>query len=150
MGRNLCVACVYLALTSPCLLTSSRLRVAQIFIADRSPFSAVYYAAHGHLLEPIIREQMKEVMADAGVEMMTVYIQVECVCACLVAGLPRTRLFFAPSSFAAHALCSQVEKETLWSRIQERLSREPSRAQYKEVCCALHFVFFAACSIHAV
>lgn len=48
----------------------------QIFIADRSPFSAVYYANHGALLEPVIREQMREVMENADVEMLTVYLQV--------------------------------------------------------------------------
>ncbi|CAH0478034.1 unnamed protein product [Peronospora belbahrii] len=49
----------------------------QVFIADRSPFSAVLYSANGHLLEPIIREQMKEVQECAGVHFYTVHVQVE-------------------------------------------------------------------------
>ncbi|EGZ19259.1 hypothetical protein PHYSODRAFT_246977 [Phytophthora sojae] len=49
----------------------------QVFIADRSPFSAVLYSAKGHLLEPVIREQMKEVQDFARVQFYTVHVQVE-------------------------------------------------------------------------
>ncbi|KAL4102424.1 hypothetical protein PRIC1_006169 [Phytophthora ramorum] len=49
----------------------------QVFIADRSPFSAVLYSAKGHLLEPVIREQMREVQKFAGVQFYTVHVQVE-------------------------------------------------------------------------
>ena len=51
---------------------------AQIFIADRSPFSAVFYAQNGSgkMLEPVIRECMAECMRHADIEMFTVYIQV--------------------------------------------------------------------------
>ncbi|KAG7402225.1 hypothetical protein PHYBOEH_003484 [Phytophthora boehmeriae] len=49
----------------------------QVFIADRSPFSAVLYSANGHLLEPVIREQMREVQDFAGVQFYTVHVQVE-------------------------------------------------------------------------
>ncbi|KAI9906937.1 hypothetical protein PsorP6_002834 [Peronosclerospora sorghi] len=48
-----------------------------VFIADRSPFSAIFYSANGHMLEPIIREQMKEVQEFASVQFYTVHIQVE-------------------------------------------------------------------------
>ncbi|RLN87978.1 hypothetical protein BBJ28_00025007 [Nothophytophthora sp. Chile5] len=49
----------------------------QVFIADRSPFSAVLYSAHGQLLAPVIREQMREVERFAGVQFYTVHVQVE-------------------------------------------------------------------------
>ncbi|KAG1695981.1 hypothetical protein DVH05_018968 [Phytophthora capsici] len=49
----------------------------QVFIADRSPFSAVLYSANGHLLEPVIRAQMKEVQDYAGVQFYTVHVLVE-------------------------------------------------------------------------
>ncbi|RQM17585.1 hypothetical protein DD237_003111 [Peronospora effusa] len=49
----------------------------QVFIADRSPLSAVLYSANGHLLEPVIREQMREVQDYAGVQFYTVHVQVE-------------------------------------------------------------------------
>ena len=49
----------------------------QVFIADRSPFSAVFYAANGHLLEQVIREQMKEVQAASNIEIHTIYVQVD-------------------------------------------------------------------------
>ncbi len=50
--------------------------LAQIFIADRSPFSAVFYGSNGHLLEPVIREHLREVLAAADVLVFTVYLQV--------------------------------------------------------------------------
>lgn len=73
-----------------------------MFIADRSPFSAVFYAANktGSLLEPVIRAHMKEVREAAGIEVYTVYLE--------------------------------VERELLWSRIQQRLKREPGRVKYNE------------------
>ena len=49
---------------------------AQIFIADRSPFSAVLYGSNGHLLEPVIREHLREVLQAADVLVFTVYLQV--------------------------------------------------------------------------
>ena len=49
----------------------------QVFIADRSPFSAVFYAANGHLLEQVIREQMKEVQAASNIEIHTICVQVD-------------------------------------------------------------------------
>ena len=106
MGLNLCVARACLALTCAGWLTSSLRRLMQIFIADRSPFSAVYYAAHGHLLEPLIREQMKEVMADAGVEMMTVYIQVEWTVLVLLLGCRELATFDTIFTCCARALLS--------------------------------------------
>ena len=74
----------------------------QVFIADRSPFSAVFYAQNGKgaLLEPIIREHVRELRESAQIEIYTVYLQ--------------------------------VEKEILWARIQERLAREPHREKYNE------------------
>ena len=48
----------------------------QIFIADRSPFSAVLYGANGHLLEPVIREHLNEVLKAADILVFTVYLQV--------------------------------------------------------------------------
>jgi len=74
----------------------------QVFIADRSPFSAVFYAQNGKgkLLEPIIREHVRELREEAQIEIYTVYLQ--------------------------------VEKEILWARIQERLAREPHREKYNE------------------
>lgn len=49
----------------------------QVYIADRSPFSAVLYASHGHLLEPVIREQMREVEQQSNVQFYTVHVSVE-------------------------------------------------------------------------
>ncbi|DAZ95142.1 TPA: hypothetical protein N0F65_009851 [Lagenidium giganteum] len=49
----------------------------QVYIADRSPFSAVFYSANGHLLEPVIREQMREVQAYSNVQFYTANIQVD-------------------------------------------------------------------------
>lgn len=49
----------------------------QILITDRSPFSAVFYANHGHLLEAIIRQHIKEVQAATDVKIYTIHVQVE-------------------------------------------------------------------------
>lgn len=72
----------------------------EIYIADRSPFSAVFYASKGHLLKEVIAAQLEEVRSHADIHIYTVYLQ--------------------------------VEKERLWSRISERLLREPGRAKYNE------------------
>ncbi|KAF0686326.1 Aste57867_21865 [Aphanomyces stellatus] len=48
-----------------------------VYFADRSPFSAVFYAAHGKLLEPIIRAQMEEVANFANIEFVTLQVNVE-------------------------------------------------------------------------
>ncbi|CEG43049.1 P-loop containing nucleoside triphosphate hydrolase [Plasmopara halstedii] len=49
----------------------------QVIIADRSPYSAVLYSDNGHLLEPVIREQMREVQNSAGVRFYMVHVRVE-------------------------------------------------------------------------
>lgn len=49
----------------------------QVYIADRSPFSAVLYSSNGHLLEPVIREQMREVEEQTNVQFYTVHVAVE-------------------------------------------------------------------------
>ncbi|OQR93318.1 hypothetical protein ACHHYP_02667 [Achlya hypogyna] len=49
----------------------------QVFFADRSPFSAVFYSANGHLLDPIIRAQMQEVSEFANVQFLTIHVNVE-------------------------------------------------------------------------
>lgn len=49
----------------------------QVYIADRSPFSAVLYSANGKLLEPVIRAQMKEVQQFASVQFYNVHVQVD-------------------------------------------------------------------------
>jgi len=50
----------------------------EVFIADRSPFSAVYYAKNrGDLLDPLIREQLKEVEAATNIEIHTIHVKVE-------------------------------------------------------------------------
>ncbi|KAJ0411532.1 hypothetical protein ATCC90586_001127 [Pythium insidiosum] len=71
-----------------------------VYIADRSPFSAVFYAQHGRLLEPVIREQMREVEQFSNVQFYTVNLS--------------------------------VEPELLWTRILERLEREPERVRFNE------------------
>ena len=49
----------------------------KIFIADRSPYSAVFYAKEGgHHLEPLIRQQIEELRVQAGIEVYTVNIKV--------------------------------------------------------------------------
>jgi thymidylate kinase len=50
----------------------------KVFIADRSPFSAVYYSKNkGELLEPLIREHICEVKAAANIEIHTLLVNVE-------------------------------------------------------------------------
>lgn len=96
----------------------------EIYIADRSPFSACYYASNGvwqaalfpylcsamshntlcvfpgHLLKDVIAEQMNEVREGADIHIYTVHVR--------------------------------VERERLWDRICQRLRREPHRAKYNE------------------
>ncbi|TMW65416.1 hypothetical protein Poli38472_008058 [Pythium oligandrum] len=48
-----------------------------VYIADRSPFSAVFYARTGRLLEPVIRAQQEEVEQAKNVQFYTVNINVE-------------------------------------------------------------------------
>ncbi|CAK4384445.1 unnamed protein product [Aphanomyces euteiches] len=48
-----------------------------VYFADRSPFSAVFYAAHGKLLEPIIRAQMEEITQFADIQFVTLHVTVE-------------------------------------------------------------------------
>ncbi|KAJ5072288.1 hypothetical protein M0811_01302 [Anaeramoeba ignava] len=48
-----------------------------VLVADRSPFSAVYYAKNGYLLEPVIKAQIKELRDLANISIYTVYIKVE-------------------------------------------------------------------------
>ena len=45
-------------------------------ICDRSPYSAVFYSKEGHLLEPIIKEQIDE-LAEIGIDIRTVYLRVD-------------------------------------------------------------------------
>jgi len=76
-------------------------RANAVFVADRSPYSAAFYARRdGALLEPVIRSQIEEIKEEAGVHVITVHLAV------------------AP--------------ELLWSRIQDRLVREPFRVRYRE------------------
>lgn len=50
----------------------------QIFIADRSPFSACFYSRRGgSYLDPVIREQIQEIREAAGIEVYTVYMKVD-------------------------------------------------------------------------
>ena len=50
----------------------------QVFIADRSPFSSVFYSKRGGaLLEPVIRAQIEELKTHAQIEIYTVYLKVE-------------------------------------------------------------------------
>ena len=44
------------------------------FFADRSPFSVLFYAPNGHVLEPMLNELIEDMLATAGVEIITVYI----------------------------------------------------------------------------
>ena len=74
----------------------------RIYIADRSPFSAVFYARNGKgaMLEDPIRQQIEELKNSLGIEIYTV--------------------------------CVRVDKEILWDRIQKRLEREPERIKFNE------------------
>lgn len=47
-----------------------------IFIADRSPYSAEYYAAHGALLGPVIKQQITELKVK-NIHIYTVLVEVE-------------------------------------------------------------------------
>lgn len=78
---------------------TNKLAINKIIVADRSPFSAVFYSKNGQLLEPIVREHVKELKA-VGIQVITISID--------------------------------VDKETLWSRIQARLKMEPWREKYHE------------------
>ena len=72
----------------------------KIFIADRSPYSAVYYAGkNGSLLEPLIRQGIED-LREVNIQICTVLIR--------------------------------VEEELLWSRILDRITREPERVKYNE------------------
>ena len=55
-----------------------------VFFADRSPYSAVFYAkSGGHLLRPVIAAMVHE-LAENGIYIYTVYIQVRAsVCVAL-------------------------------------------------------------------
>jgi len=72
-----------------------------IYIADRSPYSAVLYAKNktGRWLNPVIQTQIDEVK-QLGIDIYTLYIK--------------------------------VSETNLWSRILERLKKEPARIQYNE------------------
>ena len=70
-----------------------------IFIADRSPYSAEFYAPNGHLLGPVIKQQIKELVTK------NIYV---------------------------YTVLLTVEKELLWNRITDRLTREPFREKYHE------------------
>ncbi|KAJ3441721.1 deoxynucleoside kinase [Anaeramoeba flamelloides] len=48
-----------------------------LFIADRSPFSAVYYASNGKVLEPVIRKMIQELKEKANINIITVYLKTE-------------------------------------------------------------------------
>ena len=49
-----------------------------VFIADRSPYSAVLYAQrNGKLLEPLIRAALEELAEKADIHVLTVHIRVE-------------------------------------------------------------------------
>ncbi len=49
-----------------------------IFFADRSPYSAVFYARgpEGKMLEPLIQAQLKQLHELAGITIITVYVKV--------------------------------------------------------------------------
>jgi len=72
----------------------------QVFFADRSPYSAVFYAPNGQLLEPLITRHIEELKMYANIQIITVYVE--------------------------------VERNLLWSRIKDRLAREPHRVKYNE------------------
>ena len=44
------------------------------FFADRSPFSVLFYAPNGRVLEPMLNELIEDMLASAGIEIVTVYI----------------------------------------------------------------------------
>nr|CCA22315.1 conserved hypothetical protein [Albugo laibachii Nc14] len=49
----------------------------QIVIVDRSPFSAIAYARNGHLLQPLILQQMQEIQSLRRIQFHTVRIDVD-------------------------------------------------------------------------
>lgn len=73
-----------------------------IYFADRSPFSAVFYAKgpEGKLLEPLIQAQLKQLEELAGISIITVYVK--------------------------------VDPDLLYARILDRLKREPGREKFNE------------------
>jgi thymidylate kinase len=112
----------------------------EVFIADRSPFSAVFYAAKGFLLKEVIKEQMVEVLSQGGIEIHTVLVKVSVPClpclpcrACLPLS-PRARCHARAHKLThPHPRPSlQVDTAILWERIQARLRREPERVRYNE------------------
>ncbi|KAA0153275.1 hypothetical protein FNF27_01177 [Cafeteria roenbergensis] len=49
-----------------------------VFVADRSPFSAVFYSRRdGALLEPVIRSQIGEIAEEAGIHIITAHLAVD-------------------------------------------------------------------------
>ncbi|KAJ4459984.1 hypothetical protein PAPYR_4062 [Paratrimastix pyriformis] len=48
----------------------------KLYIADRSPYSAEFYADHGHLLRPILDQQIQQLHSH-GIHVVTVYIKVQ-------------------------------------------------------------------------
>lgn len=80
----------------------SMLKLSCVLPAFAHPLHRVHaeISETGTLLDPLIRAHMKEVREAAGIEVYTVYLQ--------------------------------VEKELLWSRILNRLKREPGRVKYNE------------------
>jgi thymidylate kinase len=47
-----------------------------IFFADRSPFSVLFYAPNGKIMEQMIMEQIMDLLVNAGIEIITVHISV--------------------------------------------------------------------------
>jgi thymidylate kinase len=70
------------------------------YFADRSPYSALFYAPNGTLMESVIKRSIDDLMTNANISIKTIYIR--------------------------------VDNDILWSRISERLERDPSRIKYNE------------------
>ena len=49
----------------------------RILLADRSPYSAVFYAKHGELLQDVISAQIQELRKSANIHVFTVNVNVE-------------------------------------------------------------------------
>jgi thymidylate kinase len=47
------------------------------YFADRSPFSALFYAPNGTLMENVLRETIKDMLAGAGINIKSIYVRVE-------------------------------------------------------------------------
>ena len=47
-----------------------------VFYADRSPFSVLFYAPRGHILEPMLNELIEDLLATADIEIITVYVRI--------------------------------------------------------------------------